>query len=65
MKNTYSYLGLIPYSAGDMYILDCFVEYGFCGNIPEYIMSNGGVWDSDNKIMTMPGCDITVQYKIS
>ena len=59
---TYSYNGLRPYGAGDMFILDAYVDHDFTGNVPEDIMqNNGGKWDAKRMVMTMPS-GVEVQF---
>ena len=52
---SYSYKGLHPYGAGDLFAMDNYVDPDFSGNVPEEIMQhNGGRWDEARKVMTMP-----------
>lgn len=52
---TYTYKGLRPYGAGDLFVLDTYVDPDFSGNVPEEIMAhNSGKWDDGRLVMTMP-----------
>lgn len=52
---TYTFNGLRPYGAGDLYTMDQYVDDDFSGNVPEEIMAhNGGKWDESRFVMTMP-----------
>ena len=55
MERTYSYKGCRPYGAGDLFVMDHYVDDDFVGNVPEEIVkNNGGKWDADKLILTMP-----------
>lgn len=54
-KRIYQYKEYCPYGAADLFVMDAYVEHNFSGNVPDEIMRNGGKWDDDRLVMTMPG----------
>lgn len=53
-KREYTFKGYMPYGAGELEVLDVYVDPYFSGNVPEEIMKDGGSWDEASMIMTMP-----------
>lgn len=65
MKKTYEYKGLFPYSAGDMYYMDAFVEKvdgAFSGNVTEELIRRGAKWDDVEKTLTIKGEHVPVRF---
>ena len=54
-KRTYRYKEYRPYGAGDLFVMDAFVDHDFAGSVPDEIMRHGGKWDEERLVMTMPG----------
>lgn len=65
MNKTYDYNGLFPYSAGDLYAMDAFVEEvdgDFSGNVTEELIRRGAKWDDDAKTLTVKGMAFPVRF---
>lgn len=53
-SRSYSYEGFRPYGAGEMYIMDAYVEHYFTGNVTEELVKNGATWDAERRTLTLP-----------
>ena len=51
---SYSYKVCRPYGAGEMFILDEYVEHYFTGNVPEELIKDGATWDDERHTLTLP-----------